>query len=214
MNRDMIYITNILSSLIITYSTGNTLSSLNDQLITAYQTELTTYRADFTKLLEERLNTVLLEEKNHTQTLTLLDQEEQILKQNLSIATSADFTKQLVNNFITKINSLAKADRQADTLKKSQMLGHRYMRTLIQKKIDDTTLTPYYGLRSSLDTSLANIFTSLENKVGKNTLIIKFPAIAIKIDTLLQRTTISPKIRYSLLVVQSNIFKYLEDATK
>jgi len=214
MNGDMGHINTILQNIIASYSTGNVLSSLNDRLITAYQTELTVYRADFTKLLEERLNTTLLEEKNHTQTLALLDQEEQILKQNLETATSADFTEQLVNNFITKINTLTKADGKADTLKKSQILKNRYMRIVVQKKIDNEAFIPYYGIRNTLDASLAQIFISLENKVGKDTLVIKFPTITDKIDTLLQRTTISPKMRYSLLVVQSNIFQYLEDATK
>ncbi len=214
MNADMAHTNAVLTSIIATYNSGNTLSTLGDKLVIAYQTELTAYRADFTKLLEERLNTALLSEQNHTKTLALLDQEEQILKQNLETATSADFTEQLVNNFITKINALSKADEQFDTIKKVHTLKNRYMRIVVQKKIDNEAFVPYYGLRNTLDASLAQIFISLENKVGQATLILKFPAIATKIDTLLQRTTLSPKIRYSLLVVQSNIFQYLEDATK
>lgn len=214
MNGDMTHINTVLQNIITTYNSGNTLSTLGDKLITAYQTELTAYRADFTKLLEDKLNTALLTEQNHTKTLTLLDQEEQILKQNLETATSADFTEQLVNNFIIKISALSKADEQFDTIKKVHTLKNRYMRIVVQKKIDNEAFVPYYGLRNTLDASLAQIFISLENKAGKDTLILKFPAIATKIDTLLQRTTISPKIRYSLLVVQSNIFQYLEDATK
>ncbi len=203
----------VLSSLIATYGTGNTLNSLNDKLIASYNSELLVYRTDFTKLLEGKLNTALLEEKTHAQTLTLIDQEEKILRQNLETTTSVDFSQQLVSDFITKITSLAKADGGLDTLKKVQMLGYRYARVIVQKKIDDSSLVPYYGKRNSLDTALASIFISLENKSWKEALLIKFPVISAKIDTLLG-TKISNKNRYTLLVVQSNILKYLEDATK
>ena len=156
---------------------------------------------------------MLLAEKNHSQTLVLLDQEEQILKQNLGTVMSADFTEQLINSFNTKILALAKTDGRSDTLKKGQMLMYRYNRIVTQKKIDSTTLIPYYGMRTSLDASLGNIFLSLENKVGKDVLLVKFPLISDKINTLLG-TNLSAKSRYTLLVVQSNILKYLEDATK
>ena len=62
MNGDMSHVNTVLQNIITSYSTGNTLSSLNDRLATAYKTQLLAYRADFTKLLEERLNTVMLEE--------------------------------------------------------------------------------------------------------------------------------------------------------
>lgn len=210
-------ITNIhttLASLISTYNTGTTLSSLNDKLIASYIAELTSYRADFTKLLEGKLNNALLEEKNHTQALSLLDQEEQILKQNLSTANSADFTEQLVKDFSTKISTIAKADGLADTIKKAQMLGYRYNRSVVQKKIENETLVPYYGKRISLDTTLSNLFITLENRSGKDALLIKFPLVSEKINTLLQSPKLSGKNRYTLLVVQSNILKYLEDASK
>lgn len=204
----------ILGSLIASYSTGNTLASLNDKLIASYSGELATYRADFTKLLNGKLNTALLEEKNHFQTLSLLDQEEKILKQNLETTASADFAGQLVNNFNTKIIALAKADGGADTMKKAQMLGYRYARTVVQKKIEDGSLIPYYSMRNSLDTTLTNLFVSLENKAGKDALLIKFPAVSAKVDAMLAKTNLFAKNRYTLLVVQSNILKYLEDATK
>lgn len=204
----------VLASLINSYSTGNTLSSLNDKLITSYNKELLTYRADFTKLLEEKLNTALLEEKNHLQAMSLIDQEEQILKQNLATTASADFTEQLVKDFNTKIGALAKSDGSTHALQKSRMLTYRYLRAITKKKIDDATLVPYYSKRAALDTSLANLFISLENKSGKEVLLNKFPLISSKIDSLLQGTRLSLKNRYTLLVVQSNILKYLEDATK
>lgn len=204
----------VLDSLIARYSTGNTLASLNDKLTASYKTELASYRADFTKLLESKLNTALLEEKNHSQTLSLLDQEEKILKQNLETTTSADFAGQLVNSFINEITSLAQADGGADVVKKAQMLGYRYTRAVVQKKIDDASFTPYYAMRNSLDTTLSGLFASLENKSGKDMLLVKFPIISAKIDTLLAKNNLSAKKRYSLLVVQSNILKYLENATK
>lgn len=204
----------VLGSLIAAYSTGNVLTSLNDKLIASYSGELATYRTDFTKLLNGKLNTALLEEKNHSQALSLLDQEEKILKQNLETTTSADFAGQLVNNFNAKITGLAKVDGGADTMKKTQMLGYRYTRAVVQKKIEDGSLTPYYPTRNSLDTTLSNLFISLENKAGKDALLIKFPIVSAKIDTMLAGTKLSAKNRYTLLVVQSNILKYLEDATK
>jgi len=126
---------------------------------------------------------------------------------------SADFTEQLIKSFNTKILALAKTDGRSDTLKKVQMLMYRYNRIVTQKKIDSTTLIPYYGIRASLDSTLGNIFLSLENKVGKDVLLVKFPLISDKINVLLG-TNLSAKNRYTLLVVQSNILKYLEDATK
>ena len=214
MNSNIANINTLLGSLIATYSTGNTLSSLNDKLLESYKTELVSYRADFTKLLEEKLQTALLEEKNHLQTLTLIDQEERILKQNLETVTSAEFTEQLVKNFDKKVTELAKTDGEKDTLKKSQMLGYRYMRIIVQKKIDDENLIPYYGKRISLDTAVNNLFISLEKKIGKEALLLKLSTVSKKIDSLLLGAKLSAKNRYSLLVVQSNILKYLEDATK
>ena len=207
-------ISNTLDSLIAKYNSGSTLSTLNDKLISSYKTELLGYRADFTKLLQEKLSNSLLEEKNHAQVLALLDQEEQILKQNLSTVTSADYTQELVSKFNTKITTLAKADGKSDTIKKAQMLSYRYLRNVTQKKIDDASFALYYGNRSSLDVSLNNLFLSLENKSGKEALLIKFPIISEKINTLLTNSKLSAKKRYSLLVVQSNILKYLEDASK
>lgn len=204
----------ILDALIWLYGTGNTLSSLNDALINAYIKELTTYRADFTKLLEERLNTALLEEKNLSQTLSLLDSEEKILKHNLETVTSADFTETLVNDFIAKIEAFAKVNGQSDVWQKAQALKYHYMRVVAQKKIEDEKLVPYYGLRSPLDTEIAKLFASLEQKVGKTFFVNKLPIVLTKIDKLLSNTTLSPKKRYSLLVVQSNTLKYLEDAFK
>lgn len=108
--------TNRIDSLIRTYGSGNVLASLGDGLQASYKTQLSLYRSDFTKLLEEKLRTISLEEKNHTQTLNLIDQEEKILRQNLEGATSADFSDQLVKDFTLKTNALS--DGQADTLKK------------------------------------------------------------------------------------------------
>lgn len=204
----------VIGSLISLYGSGNTLSLLNDRLTESYMTELTAYRADFTKLLEERLNTAILEERSHSQILALLSQEEEILKHDLETATTADFAGQLVTAFRTKITALAKADGGSDVMKKASMLEYRYIRAVTQKKIENEAFVPYYGLRTNLDAALSTIFTSLENKVGKDTLLVKFPIISGKIDTLLLGTNLSAKKRYSLLVVQSNILKYLEDATK
>ena len=68
-----------------------------------------------------------------------------------------------------KINNLSKTDEQFDTIKKVHTLKNRYMRIVVQKKIDNEAFVPYYGIRNSLDTSLAQIFVSLENKVGQAT---------------------------------------------
>ncbi|MDD2916745.1 MAG: hypothetical protein PHH70_02780, partial [Candidatus Gracilibacteria bacterium] len=206
-------VNSVLGGIMTAYSTGNTLSVLNDKLIAGYKTELLAYRANFTQLLETRLNNSLLEEKNHTQTLTLLDQEEKILKQNLETVVSVDFSEQLVNDFIAKISLIAKNDTGTDTLKKVRLLSYRYKKTVVQKKIDDTALAPYYQKRTSLDKSLSDIFTTLENKSGQAALLTRFPIVSDKVNTLLQ-TNLSPKNRYTLLVVQYNIFKYLEDASK
>ena len=210
----MANVTMVLGSIIAAYNTGNTLAALNDKLTGSYGKELALYRADFTELLEGKLNTALLEEKNHTQTLSLLDQEEKILKQNLETTASPEFTEQLVKDFNKKITALAKADGQADTLKKARMLGYRYTRSVVQKKIESGAFVRYYGTRTILDTTLHNLFVSLENKSGKDALLVKFPKISEKIDTLFLGSKLSAKNHYTLLVVQSNILKYLEDATK
>ena len=203
----------VLGGIIATYSSGNVLGSLSDKLLSSYKAQLVAYRSDLTTLLTTKLNTSLLEEKNHTQTLALLDQEEKILKQNLETTNSIDFTQQLVNDFINKITTLAQTDGGADTLQKAQMLSYRYKKVVVQKRIDDVSLSPYYSKRIALDTTLSNLFITLENKSGRDALVIKFPIILDKINTLLG-TRLSLKNRYTLLVVQSNILKYLEDATK
>lgn len=186
---------------------------MSDKLLSSYKAQLISYRSDFTTLLQNKLNTSLLEEKNHTQTLALLDQEEKILKQNLETTNSIDFTQQLVNDFINKITTLAQTDGAADTIKKAQMLSYRYRKVVVQKRIDDASLSPYYSKRIALDTTLSNLFITLENKSGRDALLVKFPIILDKINTLLG-TKLSLKNRYTLLVVQSNILKYLEDATQ
>ncbi len=203
----------VLAGIIATYSSGNTLGSLSDKLLSSYKTELFAYRSDFTTLLEKKLGTSLLEEKNHAQVLSLLDQEEKILKQNLETTNSIDFTEQLVNDFIAKIMLLAKDDGGSDSLKKAQMLSYRYKKAVVQKRIEDASLSPYYSKRIALDKTLSNLFITLENKSGRDALLVKFPLVSEKIRTLLG-TKISLKNRYTLLVVQSNILKYLEDATK
>lgn len=203
-----------LVSLIASYGTGNVLSSLNDNLIASYKTELVRYRADLTKFLEEKLNSLLLEEKNYLQTLSLLDQEERILKQSLEIAVSLDFMERLVNEFHTKITALAESNGQEGAMKKARMLTNRYLHTITQKKIGDAIFARYYGRRTALDASLTNIFDSLEKKHETNALLAKLSTVSKKIDVLLAEKNLSTKNRYTLLVVQSNIFKYLEDAAK
>lgn len=196
------------------YGTGNTLSTLNDRLYKGYLSEVAIYRDDFTKFLNDRYTATLLSEKNHIQTLWLIDNEEQILKQNLATVTSALFAEQTINTFINKIESLAASDGLADTLKKVQLLKYRYRKLVVQKKIDDGNLSAYFWLRPSLDAVITTFFTSLEQRIGGEVLISKFPVVSSKIDTLLTSTTLSSKKRYQLLVVQSNIFNYLEDASK
>lgn len=210
----LVAITTSLDTITNSYGTGNTLSTLNDRLYKGYLSEVAIYRADFTKFLNDRYNTTLLSEKNHIQTLWLIDNEEQILKQNLATVTSALFTEQTINTFINKIESLAASDGLADTLKKVQLLKYKYRKLAIQKKIEEGGLSVYFWLRNSLDATITTFFTSLEQRMGREVLMSKFPVVSSKIDTILASTTLSQKKRYQLLVVQSNIFNYLENASK
>lgn len=202
-----------LDGLIATYSTGNVLSSLLDGLNTSYRTNLLLYRNDLTKLLQDTLNTVSLEEKTHTQTLGLIDQEERILRQNLESVTSVEFANSLVQDFIKKINVLAQVDALNDNSRKIRALTYKYSRVVTQRNIEDASLSFYYAKRPTLDASLTRIFSSLEGQ-GKDVAIKRLTSVLTRIDTLFATKNFSPKNKYTLLVVQSNILKYLEDANK
>lgn len=199
-----------ISTLLWTGSTSNTYDNikirLENEMIRYYNDNYKNYREDLKEKLKEKINYAVLDQKNTILAADWIDLRYSML--NDKISTSSDF------NFINKEVNQFKKDIEKYSLLWNPVLDKKI--TNLSNNLDifyvkkELVLAKYKKFSSkTYDAQITAVFKKLQQKYP-DTYKDRLQTALNKLNSILERTNLSTKTRFILLVLKLNILNTLK----
>ncbi len=205
-----------LNKLIALYWTGNVANDrstkLKTDLYNTYKEKYALYQDEVIKYMQTCITNDSLEEKALSQSLKMLDLEEEVFKWSIDDSMKFNILDLLVNNFNIKIDNLIKNETNDKVIKKAKSLKYKYENLLVKKLLEED-FGPNFdkNLETKLRNDLNKILQSIKEKLENDSFYQKLEKVLWKIDKILIKSDINKKKQFMIFIIKSTILENLQN---